>query len=191
MLEAKVTAYNQELQQCFAEIDPKKLEKVVMHLLRRGQTIFILGNGGSASTASHMEVDLTKGSYHERGFHLRVMSLTNNMAVVTAVANDISYEAIFTEQLKIHMKSGDVVIGITASGNSPNVLSAMKYAKEHGAVTIGFIGFGGGKLKDLVDIDLTVSSRNYGVVEDFHSSLNHIISQFIKQFFEGGERWTS
>jgi D-sedoheptulose 7-phosphate isomerase len=189
MLETKIAAYRKELQQCFDEIDPKKLEEIVVYLLKRGRTIFILGNGGSASTASHMEVDLAKGTLVAGYPRLRVISLTNNMAVITAWANDVGYEVVFTEQLKSLMKRDDIVIGISASGNSPNVLSAMRYAKEQGAITVGFIGFGGGKLKDLVDIDITVSSHNYGVVEDFHMSLNHIISQFIKEFFEEGEQW--
>ena len=185
----KIATHHKELEQCFDELRPATLEQIAMEILKRGRTIFILGNGGSASTASHMAVDLAKGAQVEGYPRLRVISLTDNIGMITAWANDANYGVIFEEQLKSLMKHGDVVIGISASGDSPNVLSAMKYAKDLGAVTIGFIGFGGGRLKQLVDIDVTVSSHNYGVIEDFHLSLNHIISQFIRQFLEGGERW--
>jgi len=185
----KIAEYRKELNQCFDELDLKKLERVVIELNKRGRTIFILGNGGSASTASHMEVDLAKGA-QVKGFpKLRVISLTNNISAITAWANDDSYEVVFEKQLEIMMRRDDLVIGISASGNSPNVLAAIKYAKKNGATTVGFIGFGGGKLKELVDIDITVSSRNYGVVEDFHLILNHILSQFIKKHREGDEHW--
>ena len=185
----RIATYRKELQQCFDELRPATLEQIATEILKPGRTTFIFGNGGSASTASHMAVDLAKGAQVEGYPRLRVVSLTDNTAMITAWANDASYYFVFEEQLKSLMKRGDVVIGISASGDSPSVLSAMIYAKENGAVTIGFIGFGGGKLKQLVDIDVTVSSRNYGVVEDFHLSLNHIISQFIRQFLEGGEQW--
>lgn len=188
-MQAKITTYRKELNQCFDELDFKKLEQVVIHLNKRGRTIFILGNGGSASTASHMEIDLVKGTQVNGFPRLRVISLTNNMAAITAWANDVHYQNVFQEQLEGLMRRGDVVIGISASGNSLNILQAMAYANMNGAVTIGFIGFNGGVLKHMVDIDITVSSQNYGVVEDFHLSLGHIISQFIKQHREGGEHW--
>jgi D-sedoheptulose 7-phosphate isomerase len=186
----KIAEYRKELNTCFDELLIEKLGLVVMALLKRGRAIFVMGNGGSASTASHMAVDLMKGTAVDGGYpRMRVICLADNVGTLTAWANDASYEVVFEEQLKNLMTRGDVVIGLSVSGNSPNILAAMKYARENGATTIGFIGFGGGKLKDLVDIDLTISSRNYGIVEDFHLSLNHIISQFIKKFLEEGERW--
>jgi D-sedoheptulose 7-phosphate isomerase len=157
--------------------------------MTRRSKIFIIGNGGSASTASHMAVDLAKGTQVKGYPSLRVISLTDNVGMITAWANDLAYEEVFTEQLKNLLSYKDVLIAISASGNSPNILSAVRYAKSRGAATVGFIGFGGGKLKDLVDVDITVSSHNYGVVEDFHLTLNHIISQFIKQFRERREAW--
>lgn len=189
MLPTNIIAYRKELSRCFDELDQEKLQRVLIYLMTRRSKIFIIGNGGSASTASHMAVDLAKGTQVKGYPSLRVISLTDNVGMITAWANDLAYEEVFTEQLKNLLSYKDVLIAISASGNSPNILSAVRYAKSRGAATVGFIGFGGGKLKDLVDVDITVSSHNYGVVEDFHLTLNHIISQFIKQFRERREAW--
>jgi len=170
------------------EINTEDVARVVEILLdayRRGRTIFIIGNGGSAATASHMMCDLAKGCGVEGKPRIRALSLTDNVSIMTAISNDISYEKVFTEQLKVFLEEGDVVLGITASGNSPNILDAIRYAKEHGATTIGFIGFGGGKLKGMVDAHVTVSSRNYGHVEDLHCVLEHLISQCLRQKIAG------
>ena len=179
-----VQSYQQGMGACFAELPLEKLERIVELLLQaqeNNRTVFILGNGGSASTASHMAVDLGKGTAVPGMPRLRVISLADNIGLITAWGNDASYEVVFKEQLENLLDLRDIVIGITASGNSPNVLRAMEFARNKGATTIGFIGFGGGKLKQIVDIDVTVSSRNYGLVEDFHLSLNHILSQYLKQ----------
>jgi len=180
-------SYLQGLAACYQEVSREKLERVVEILLeahRRGRRFFILGNGGSASTASHMACDFGKGTAIHGKPRLRVVSLTDSMALLSAWANDASYDVVFKEQLENLLEPGDVVLGISASGNSPNVLHAIQYAKEHGAITIGFIGFGGGKLREMVDVDITVSSRNYGHVEDLHLTLNHLISQYLKQRFQ-------
>ena len=169
------------------EVNTEDVTRVVETLLdayRRGRTIFIIGNGGSASTASHMMCDLAKGCGVEGKPRIKALSLTDNVSIMTAISNDISYEKVFTEQLRVFLEEGDVVLGITASGNSPNILDAIRYAKEHGATTIGFIGFGGGKLKALVDANVTVSSRNYGHVEDVHCILEHLVSQCLRQKIE-------
>lgn len=187
-METKIAEYRKELNKCFDELKPETMELIAMALNKRGRTIFILGNGGSALTASHMAVDLAKGSQVAGFPPLRVISLTDNVGLITAWANDKSYASVFVEQLKTLMKTGDTVIGISASGNSPNVIEAMDYAKRNG-VTIGLSGFGGGVLATLSDIKVVSSSRNYGVIEDFHMSLGHIISQFIKEHRERGESW--
>jgi D-sedoheptulose 7-phosphate isomerase len=169
------------------EIDTEDVTRVVETLLdayRRGRTIFIIGNGGSAATASHMMCDLAKGCGVEGKPRIKALSLTDNVSIMTAISNDVSYEKVFTEQLRVFLEEGDVVLGITASGNSPNILDAIRYANEHGATTIGFIGFGGGKLKALVDVNVTVSSRNYGYVEDVHCILEHLVSQCLRQKIE-------
>jgi len=177
-------AYLQGLRKVLDEVDLGAVERVIDILwdaYRRDAHIFIIGNGGSAATASHMMCDMAKGCGVEGRPRIRAMSLTDNVPVITAIGNDLSYEKIFTLQLEFFLKPGDVLIAITASGNSPNILDAVRYAREHGATTVGFIGFGGGKLKALVDVDLTVSSRNYGHVEDLHCVLEHLISQRLRE----------
>jgi len=186
MLSEFVSSYCRGLEACRQEVPAEDLERVLQAILRAYEadgTVFVLGNGGSASTASHLACDMGKGTAIPGQRRLRVVSLTDNPALLTAWANDTSYEMVFKEQLENLLQPGDVVIAISASGNSPNVLRAVEYAKQQGAVTIGLIGFGGGKLKRLVDLDITVSSRNYGQVEDYHLTLNHIFSQYLRQRF--------
>jgi D-sedoheptulose 7-phosphate isomerase len=140
-----------------------------------------MGNGGSATTAMHMARDLQIGTAIPGKPRLRATSLADNVAFITAIANDIDYSSIFTEQLIGQMKEGDVVIGISASGNSPNVLKAIEYANDNDAVTIGIIGFGGGKLKELASKSIVLSKKNYQQVEDVHMALAHIIPCWIKE----------
>ena len=132
----------------------EEVNKVVDVLLKaraENKTVFIMGNGGSASTASHFACDLSLQIAIEDKPRVKVLGLTDNIAMITARANDIGYESIFKEQLAIYLEEGDVVIGISASGNSPNILNAINYAQEKGATTIGFCGFNGGKLKEYAD----------------------------------------
>ena len=176
-------AYCEGLRRCLDELSPDKIECVAEALLaaqRKGRHIFFLGNGGSAATAAHMAVDLGKGSIVEGHPRFRAISLADSVCLLTSWANDASYEAVFVEQLKNLLRPQDVVVAVSASGNSPNVLRAVEFARRHGAITIGLIGFGGGKLKELVDINITVSSRNYGQVEDIHLALNHILTQYLR-----------
>jgi len=184
MAEPFVSEYLTGLQDVLETIDREAVTRVVEILweaYRKGRRLFIIGNGGSAATASHMMCDLAKGCAVEGKPLVRAMSLTDNVSIMTAISNDVSYEKVFTEQLKVFLEEGDVVIGITASGNSPNILDAVAYASEHGATTIGLIGFGGGKLKGMVDADVTVASKNYGHVEDVHCILEHLISQCLRE----------
>lgn len=169
---------------CVNVLDHDTLSKIVDLLVetcRRGNQVFIFGNGGSASTASHFACDLGKGAVVEGRPRLRVSSLNDNMALMTAISNDISYEMVFAEQLRNLLDAGDVVIGISASGNSPNVLRGFEYAKEKGAHTVGLIGFGGGKMQGLSDISVVVDSYDYGVVEGLHMVLEHLISQSVRE----------
>jgi D-sedoheptulose 7-phosphate isomerase len=189
MLREFVSLYRKGLTCCFDELLPGKLENIAeifMRAHREKRQVFFLGNGGSASTASHMAVDFSKGTFVQGQPRLRVISLTDNVGLITAWANDTNYDSVFEEQLENLLEPRDVVVAISASGNSLNVLRAAEFARKRGAVTIGLIGFGGGELKNLVDIHITVSSRNYGQVEDFHLSVNHILSQYIKEEIRGG-----
>ena len=158
-----------------------EIADIVFAAYKKGKQIFIMGNGGSASTASHFARDLKIGTAVEGKPRLKATSLTDNMALISALANDIDYSSIFEEQFVGSLNEGDVVIGISASGNSPNILKAIEFAGNNGALTIGFIGFGGGKLKELVHKCIVLSSKDYGQVEDIHLSLAHIVSYLVKE----------
>ena len=147
----------------------------------RGGTVFILGNGGSAATASHFACDLAKGTQRPGLRPFRVMALTDNVPLITAWGNDTAYDRIFAEQLRPLVQSGDLVVGISGSGNSPNVLEAMRVAREAGARTIGWTGFRGGKIKDLVDVCVIVPSDSMEQIEDVHLILEHAVCTTLRK----------
>jgi D-sedoheptulose 7-phosphate isomerase len=134
--------------------------------------IFVFGNGGSGSTASHFCCDFVKG-VADNGFKMHC--LNDNMPLLMAIANDISYDDIFIIQLKNLMKSGDLVIGISGSGNSMNVVKAMKYARDNGAITVAMCGYNGGKIKGIADIPIHINIDNMQVVEDMHLMVMHCL----------------
>lgn len=179
-----VHQYFGKLKAAINAIERESIEKVVKIIFKayeRNKQIFILGNGGSASTASHFACDLGKGTlanvYHKNERRFRVISLTDNVATMTAFGNDLAFEDIFHQQLRNLVENGDIVIGISASGNSPNILKALTYAKSCKATTIGLLGFKtGGKAKKLVDYDITIQDTHYGRVEDIHLALCHLIT---------------
>jgi D-sedoheptulose 7-phosphate isomerase len=176
----EIRQYFSGVQQLLNHIPFDAVERVVETLMdanRSGQTVFICGNGGSAATATHFGCDLAKRPTVPGQPRFRVIALTDNNALMTAISNDISYDAVFAEQLIPLVRPGDVVIGISGSGNSPNVLNAMRVASEAGAVTIGFCGYDGGKLKPIVDIPVHVPSNVMAMVEDVHLMLEHAICE--------------
>jgi D-sedoheptulose 7-phosphate isomerase len=152
----------------------------------RDAAIFVCGNGGSWATASHWVCDFSKGTNAPQQRRLRMFGLGDNVSMLTAYGNDISYEQVFAEPVKTYVRPGDVVVMLTASGNSPNVLEAARAARELGAITVGLIGFGGGKLASLMDYTITVNCREYGPVEDLHLVLDHIISLYMRSFIARG-----
>jgi D-sedoheptulose 7-phosphate isomerase len=147
----------------------------------KGRQVFIMGNGGSASTATHFVCDLAKNTRRSGLPHYRAIGLTDNMAIFSAYANDEGYETVFANQLANLINPGDVVIGISASGNSRNVLNAVQEAKKHTATVIGFTGFDGGHLAGMVDINIHVDSHIIEHVEDIHLMLEHMIVKAIKE----------
>jgi len=153
-----------------------RIVQVLARAYRRGGTVYILGNGGSASTAEHFVCDLTKASKRAGGRPLSLVAPTANSSLVTALANDSSYPDVFAEQLDGSLSADDIVIAISASGNSPNVLRAVELAQRTGAFTIGLTGFGGGRLEALVDLALVVESHDYGVVENAHLAVEHAVT---------------
>ncbi|MBT9132809.1 MAG: Phosphoheptose isomerase [Firmicutes bacterium] len=182
--------YIKGLSECLEELSGQNIEEIadiVIDAWRQGKRIFIMGNGGSATTASHFARDLQIGAAVEGKSRVRALSLTDNVALITALANDIDYSSILEEQLVGQLEEGDMVVGISGSGNSPNILKAMEYARKNGAMTIGFIGFGGGRLKELVHKAIILSSRDYGQVEDIHLSLAHIVSYLVKEKIAHGQ----
>jgi len=164
---------------------PRQIIAEVIDLLqqarRRGSQVFILGNGGSASTASHFACDLAKNTRQEGLPHFRVIGLTDNMAMFSALANDGGYENVFSEQLTSLVKPGDIVIAISASGNSKNVIKAAEVAHNYEATVIGFTGFDGGRLGQLANINIHVKSNIIEHVEDIHLMLEHLIVKTIKE----------
>jgi D-sedoheptulose 7-phosphate isomerase len=160
---------------------------ILAHARFNNKQVIIMGNGGSAATASHFACDLGKGTLMPNLPRFRVLALTDNMPLFSALANDFGYDQVFNEQLQSLIRPGDVVIGISCSGNSANVLNAIKTAREAKAITIAFVGFDGGLLKDLVDVCVYVPSNRMEQVEDMHLILEHLICTCLRQFIEESE----
>jgi D-sedoheptulose 7-phosphate isomerase len=180
---AFATAYFDYLSKVLKGIDAKDIGRFVATLLdarERGSTVFFIGNGGSAATASHFANDLSIGTNsYEKPF--RVISLTDNQAIITAIGNDFGYQDIFSRQLQVLGKSGDVVVAISASGNSPNLLSAFEYAKSAGIKTVAITAFDGGKMKPMADegIHVPTAPKEYGPAEDAHMVLDHLVGAYL------------
>jgi D-sedoheptulose 7-phosphate isomerase len=179
--------YIQYLTQLLEKLDCESVARVVTELEEARslhRTIFVVGNGGSAATASHMANDLAMDVLKKSGVEhpFRVMSLTDNVSLMTAIANDEGYEKLFVNKLRIYYRPGDVLIAISASGNSPNVVAAAEWVKSRGGRVIGFVGFDGGSLKKLCDISVCVETPHgeYGPVEDIHMVLDHLIANWLQ-----------
>lgn len=180
--------YFSDIGKILGKISKKDIENItdiIHNAYLNERTIFILGNGGSATTASHFACDLGKGTlarvYDENEKRFRVVSLTDNVSTITAYGNDLSFEDVFVQQLRNLVKKGDVVVSITGSGNSKNVIKAVKYARDCGAINIGFLGFDGGKVRKLMDRCVVVPSNHYGRIEDVHLILEHAITDYLKK----------
>jgi D-sedoheptulose 7-phosphate isomerase len=149
-----------------------------------GCTIFLAGNGGSATTASSMANDLGFDVVRKAGIErpFRMLALTDSIPAITAIANDVGYEHVFVNQLRLHYRSGDRLVVISASGNSPNVVAAAKYVKERGGTVIGLLGFSGGALLGMCDVAVHVPSQagEYGPVEDTHLIINHVLAHWFQ-----------
>lgn len=144
--------------------------------------VFVFGNGGSASHANHIACDLGKNVTSREAGRFQILSICDNMATVTAYANDVGYECVFQEQLKnMDLMEGDVILAISASGNSPNVVNACAYAREKRAVILSMTGFTGGRLKELSDVCLHVASNEYEKVEDLHMAAAHMLVSYFKK----------
>lgn len=145
---------------------------------RNNRHIFVCGNGGSASTASHFACDIVKGASFNRESRFRIMALTDSLPTITAYSNDVSYECVFAEQLKNFAQPGDVLIAISGSGNSPNVLRAVEYANSIGCKTIALTGRDGGKLGPLAQLEIRVREQHMGRIEDGHMIICHMLCYY-------------
>lgn len=152
---------------------------VIDDVIAKGGTLFLAGNGGSAGIADHSVCDFSKGTHVEGHPPFRTISLASNVPMLTALGNDISYDAVFSEQLKYYMTERDALLVVSSSGNSPNVVEACKFANSLGVPTIAFVGFKGGKLKELAQHVVHIEADNYGIVEDTHQSLIHVMTQYM------------
>jgi D-sedoheptulose 7-phosphate isomerase len=182
-IEAHVSEYLERLRGAVDALPRDRLNalgETLFRAYRNNKQVFILGNGGSSSTASHMAADLAKNTIGPNMKRFRIVSLNDNAAILTALANDLGYEHVFSEQLTNLVQAGDVLIVVSASGNSPNVLSAMRYARSRSAEVVGLLGFSGGAAADLSDIALVVPSDHYGVIEDIHLIINHVLVDYFK-----------
>ncbi len=155
----------------------------------KGRTIFVCGNGGSASTASHFVCDMVKGASFERAARFRIMALTDSMATITAYSNDVDYGCIFTEQLRNFAQPGDVVMALSGSGNSANVVRALEYAGSLGCRTIALTGREGGALGPLAEVEIRVPEQHMGRIEDGHMIVCHMICYYFME--HGSEKAVS
>jgi phosphoheptose isomerase len=174
--------YTKSLSDTVTQIPQEKLElaySIIKKANLENANIYVAGNGGSSAIAGHLCCDWIKGVYLPSHPTLKVQSLTDNTALLTAIANDFSFEESFSAQLKMLAKKGDVLILISSSGNSPNVVKAAEVAKELQMSTIAFTGFSGGKLQNLADVCLHAAIENYGIAEDAHQLLMHVFAQFL------------
>ncbi len=181
---ASIEWYFGQMKTILDQMDREPISAAIsaLHQARmEGRQIFIMGNGGSASTATHMVCDLAKNTRHGNWPHYKVIGLSDNMALFSAYANDDGYENVFALQLANLLNPGDIVVAISTSGNSPNVLRAVDLACERGATVIGMTGFNAGKLGALVDIHLHVPSDCIEMVEDVHLMLEHLITKALRE----------
>jgi D-sedoheptulose 7-phosphate isomerase len=164
------------------------LGEMLYRAYRNEKHVFTLGNGGSASTASHMAADLAKNTIGPNMERFRILSLNDNVALVTALSNDVGYDQVFAEQLTNLIRPGDVLISISGSGNSPNVLRAMRYARASSATNIALLGFDGGQAMELADEYVLVPASDYGIVEDLHMVLDHVLTAYFTARLDEEER---
>jgi len=179
--------YFNHILKLLSEIDTNTIAEFVNEMQKARashNTIFFIGNGGSASTASHMANDFGTDIRKKGGSELpfRALSLTDNNAVMMAIANDDGYDNLFVNQLRIHYRTGDKLVAISASGNSPNIVSAAEWVKERDGIVMSLVGFDGGKLKNISDITIHVKTTkgDYGPVEDVHMIMDHLLANWLQ-----------
>jgi D-sedoheptulose 7-phosphate isomerase/D-glycero-D-manno-heptose 1,7-bisphosphate phosphatase len=176
--------YAKELARASETVDPQAMERaaeILVEAYTTGARMFSCGNGGSASIANHIQCDHVKGIRNETDLAPQVLSLSTNVELLTAIANDIGYEEVFAYQLQSQSVTGDVLIAVSSSGRSPNIVGALAWARDHGLRTIAITGFTGGPAKTMAEVAIHVDSANYGIIEDLHQAVMHALAQYIRQ----------
>jgi len=177
-------AYAEEFSRAAASIELDALDRaagVLLEAYTRDAAVFSCGNGGSASIANHLQCDHVKGARTATDLAPRVMSLSTNVELLTAIANDTGYENVFVYQLQSQSASGDVLIAVSSSGRSPNIVRALTWARDHGLRTIAITGFDGGAARTVAEVAIHVDGANYGVIEDLHQAVMHALAQYVRQ----------
>jgi phosphoheptose isomerase len=178
-----ITSYYTRFAETLRSFDKTPMAEILAvfeDVTARGGTVYVAGNGGSAAIADHTVCDCSKGTHVDGHPPFRTISLASNVPMLTALANDISYDAVFSEQLKYYLTDRDALLVVSSSGNSPNVVAACDYANAMGVPTIAFVGFKGGKLKERARHVVHIAVENYGIVEDTHQSLIHAMTQYMR-----------
>ena len=178
------SAYATELARAIASVDTARLAGAADMLkgaYSRDASVFACGNGGSASIANHLQCDHVKGVRNGTDLTTRVFSLSTNVELLSAVANDHGYDLVFEYQLQSLARPGDVLIAISSSGRSPNIVRALEWARRHGMETIALTGFSGGAARELASVPVHVDSNNYGIIEDAHQACMHLLAQYVRQ----------
>ena len=176
-------AYAEEMSRAAKTIEPEAFDRAAAILLEaylRGARMFSCGNGGSASIANHVQCDHVKGVRTTTDLAPQVLSLSTNVELLTAIANDMGYENVFVYQLQSQSGPGDVLMAVSSSGRSANIVRALEWARDHGLRTIAITGFDGGGARALAEVSLHVECTNYGVVEDLHQAVMHALAQYIR-----------
>ena len=176
--------YTKELARASETIDLAAMEsaaKILIYAYTSGARMFSCGNGGSASIANHMQCDHVKGIRTGTDLTPSVLSLSTNVELLTAIANDIGYEDVFVYQLQSQSRPGDVFIAVSSSGRSRNIVGALNWARDHGLRTIAITGFEGGAARTTAEVAIHVDSTNYGIVEDLHQAIMHALAQYVRQ----------
>jgi D-sedoheptulose 7-phosphate isomerase/D-glycero-D-manno-heptose 1,7-bisphosphate phosphatase len=177
-------SYADEMSRAAKSIEPAAFDQaaeILIDAYLRGARMFSCGNGGSASIANHMQCDHVKGIRTGTGLRPQVMSLSTNVELLTAIANDTGYENVFVYQLQSQSGPGDVLVAVSSSGRSPNIVHALNWARDTGLRTIAITGFEGGAARSVAEVSIHVDCTNYGIVEDLHQAIMHALAQYIRQ----------
>ncbi len=180
--------YFDKVTETLSRVDIEAINKFIDRIYEcyeKGNTVYIFGNGGSAATASHVAGDFMKGISFGLEKRFRVVCLNDNIPAITAISNDLTYDEVFYEQLKTYLKKDDIVVGISGSGNSVNIIKALNYARELGSTIVGFSGYKGGKLRELADILIYAPVNDMEITEDIHIIIFHAIKQLINRKMKG------